>query len=52
VRTSPDHGTAYDIAGCGAANGASMLAAMEYAGRAVNGVTREGAAAAKQPRKG
>ena len=39
VRTSPDHGTAYDIAGCGAANGASMLAAMEYAWRAVRGLT-------------
>src|SRR5258707_1369997 len=37
VRTSPDHGTAYDIAGCGAANGASMLAAIEYAWRAVRG---------------
>jgi 4-hydroxy-L-threonine phosphate dehydrogenase PdxA len=39
VRTSPDHGTAYDIAGCGAANGASMLAAIEYAWRAVRGRT-------------
>jgi 4-hydroxythreonine-4-phosphate dehydrogenase len=36
VRTSPDHGTAYDIAGSGAANAASMLAAMEYAWRAVD----------------
>jgi len=55
VRTSPDHGTAYDIAGGGAANGASMLAAMEYAWRAANGVTRDGrdgAAAAKRARKG
>jgi 4-hydroxythreonine-4-phosphate dehydrogenase len=34
VRTSPDHGTAYDIAGSGTANCASMLAAMEYAWRA------------------
>jgi 4-hydroxy-L-threonine phosphate dehydrogenase PdxA len=42
VRTSPDHGTAYDIAGCGAASGASMLAAMEYAWRAMDGSTREG----------
>ncbi len=39
VRTSPDHGTAYDIAGCCTANGASMLAAMEYAWRAVRGRT-------------
>jgi 4-hydroxythreonine-4-phosphate dehydrogenase len=37
VRTSPDHGTAYDIAGCGSANGESMLAAMEYAWRTVRG---------------
>jgi 4-hydroxythreonine-4-phosphate dehydrogenase len=31
VRTSPDHGTAYDIAGSGTANAASMTAAIEYA---------------------
>jgi len=42
VRTSPDHGTAYDIAGCGAASGASMLAAMEYAWRALDGGARAG----------
>lgn len=36
VRTSPDHGTAYDIAGCGAASAASMTAAIEYAWRALN----------------
>jgi len=36
VRTSPDHGTAYDIAGSGAANAASMLAAIEYAWRAAS----------------
>jgi len=36
VRTSPDHGTAYGIAGSGAANAASMLAAIEYAWRAAN----------------
>jgi 4-hydroxythreonine-4-phosphate dehydrogenase len=35
VRTSPDHGTAYDIAGRGEASGASMAAAIEYAARAV-----------------
>lgn len=34
VRTSPDHGTAYDIAGRGVASGASMAAAIEYAARA------------------
>ena len=46
VRTSPDHGTAYDIAGCGAANAASMIAAMEYAWRAVSG--RNGAASSRR----
>ena len=54
VRTSPDHGTAYDIAGCGTANGASMLAAMEYAWRVVDGDSREqhgGAAVAKRGTK-
>jgi len=34
VRTSPDHGTAYDIAGSGTANAASMIGAIEYAARA------------------
>jgi 4-hydroxythreonine-4-phosphate dehydrogenase len=34
IRTSPDHGTAFDIAGTGAASASSMLAALEYAGRA------------------
>jgi 4-hydroxythreonine-4-phosphate dehydrogenase len=33
IRTSPDHGTAYDIAGRGAASGTSMAAAIEYAAR-------------------
>ena len=37
VRTSPDHGTAFDIAGRGAASGASILAAIEYAARAARG---------------
>jgi 4-hydroxythreonine-4-phosphate dehydrogenase len=41
MRTSPDHGTAYDIAGCGVASGVSMLAAMEYAWRAMDGGARE-----------
>jgi 4-hydroxythreonine-4-phosphate dehydrogenase len=31
IRTSPDHGTAYDIAGRGAANPASLLAAIHLA---------------------
>ena len=31
VRTSPDHGTAYDIAGQGIANPASLIAALELA---------------------
>lgn len=33
IRTSPDHGTAFDIAGAGAANPSSMIAAIEYAAR-------------------
>jgi len=37
IRTSPDHGTAFDIAGKGVANPSSMLAAIEYAWRAVAG---------------
>jgi 4-hydroxythreonine-4-phosphate dehydrogenase len=31
IRTSPDHGTAYDIAGRGVASAASMIAAIQYA---------------------
>ena len=31
IRTSPDHGTAYDIAGQGRANPSSMLAALRLA---------------------
>ena len=34
VRTSPDHGTAYDIAGTGKASPDSMIAAIDYAWRA------------------
>ncbi|MGH8013027.1 MAG: 4-hydroxythreonine-4-phosphate dehydrogenase PdxA [Candidatus Binataceae bacterium] len=34
IRTSPDHGTAYEIAGRGVANPSSMTAALEYAWRA------------------
>jgi 4-hydroxythreonine-4-phosphate dehydrogenase len=33
ARTSPDHGTAYDIAGTGAARPASFLAALDLAVR-------------------
>jgi 4-hydroxythreonine-4-phosphate dehydrogenase len=33
VRTSPDHGTAFDIAGRGIANPASLIAALELASR-------------------
>jgi len=36
IRTSPDHGTAFDIAGSGRANPSSMVAAIEYAWRAVD----------------
>jgi 4-phospho-D-threonate 3-dehydrogenase / 4-phospho-D-erythronate 3-dehydrogenase len=35
IRTSPDHGTAFDIAGRGVANPSSMIAAIEYASNAV-----------------
>lgn len=34
VRTSPDHGTGYDIAGLGRARAASMLAAIRFAAQA------------------
>lgn len=37
VRTSPDHGTAFDIAGKGQANPSSMMAAMELALALVRG---------------
>jgi 4-hydroxythreonine-4-phosphate dehydrogenase len=33
VRTSPDHGTAYDIAGKGVADASSMIAALRLAKR-------------------
>jgi 4-hydroxythreonine-4-phosphate dehydrogenase len=35
VRTSPDHGTAFDIAGSGRANPSSLIAALELAARIV-----------------
>jgi 4-hydroxythreonine-4-phosphate dehydrogenase len=43
VRTSPDHGTAYDIAGTGVADPSSMLAAIEYASRAAQAAARDNA---------
>ena len=33
IRTSPDHGTAFDIAGTGKANPASLIAALQLASR-------------------
>ena len=36
LRTSPDHGTAFDIAGKGVANPASLIAALEMAGAATS----------------
>jgi len=33
VRTSPDHGTAFDIAGTGTADPASLIAALRLAAR-------------------
>ena len=46
VRTSPDHGTAFDIAGRGIADPGSTRAAMELAAR----VARGGASASNEPR--
>lgn len=45
IRTSPDHGTAPDIAGKGRANPSSMVAAIEYAWRAIEARRRRGTAA-------
>jgi len=36
VRTSPDHGTAFDIAGRGVADPSSLIAAIEWARRAIS----------------
>ena len=36
IRTSPDHGTAYDIAGRGIANPSSMIAAIRLAKRLIH----------------
>jgi 4-hydroxythreonine-4-phosphate dehydrogenase len=41
VRTSPDHGTAFDIAGKGRANPASLIAALELAARLTAGGERD-----------
>ncbi|HWR06817.1 4-hydroxythreonine-4-phosphate dehydrogenase PdxA [Sporomusa sp.] len=38
LRTSVDHGTAFDIAGTGVADSSSMYAAIEFAARLANGV--------------
>jgi 4-hydroxythreonine-4-phosphate dehydrogenase len=46
VRTSPDHGTAFDIAGKGIANPSSMIAAIEYAWRAASGREKSARSAA------
>jgi len=46
VRTSPDHGTAFDIAGKGVANPSSMIAAIEYAWRAAASREKTGRRAA------
>jgi 4-hydroxythreonine-4-phosphate dehydrogenase len=35
VRTSPDHGTAFDLAGTGKADPSSLLAALHWAQAAV-----------------
>ncbi len=44
IRTSPDHGTAFDIAGKGIADAASMRAALVQAARLVEAQAREEAA--------
>jgi 4-hydroxythreonine-4-phosphate dehydrogenase len=41
VRTSPDHGTAYDIAGTGRADATSLIAALALAGVIVSQRARE-----------
>jgi 4-hydroxythreonine-4-phosphate dehydrogenase len=46
VRTSPDHGTAYDIAGTGTARATSFLAALELAAQLVD--RRAGASLARR----
>jgi 4-hydroxythreonine-4-phosphate dehydrogenase len=46
VRTSPDHGTAFDIAGTGTADASSLAAAVRMARRLAQG-TDEGGSPAK-----
>ena len=43
IRTSPDHGTALDIAGTGTANEASLVAALKLAGLVARNRARSGA---------
>ena len=45
VRTSPDHGTAFDIAGRGVADAASLGAAVRMARRLCDGVSAASTAA-------
>jgi len=42
IRTSPDHGTAYDIAGRGIADPSSMIAAIRLAKQLVSGHRKKG----------
>ncbi len=46
VRTSPDHGTAFDLAGTGEGSDASFLAAIRMADRLTSGIVQEQAAEA------
>ena len=41
VRTSPDHGTAFDIAGTGRANPTSLVAALRLAARLTKSQVRQ-----------
>jgi len=42
IRTSPDHGTAFDIAGTGRANPASLIAALRLAARMASAPAQPG----------
>jgi 4-hydroxythreonine-4-phosphate dehydrogenase len=44
VRTSPDHGTAFDLAGTGKGSTASFFAAIKLADRMTNGTLQQQAA--------
>jgi 4-hydroxythreonine-4-phosphate dehydrogenase len=50
IRTSPDHGTAYDIAGRGIADPASMVAAIDYAAKCAR--DSKPAGSRRSPRQG